>query len=99
MDFLNSIPASIFEFVGIIAGLTACLVILIQLIKEYKSNVPSSLSNIFLIGWLFIYAFWGLYGVRFDTMALWLTNAIAVSLQIALCVIVFKKKVRQPKND
>ena len=99
MDYLNSIPASIFEFVGIVAGLTACFVILIQLIKEYKSNAPSSLSNTFLIGWLFIYAFWGLYGVRFDTLALWLTNAIAVNLQIALCVIVFRKKARQSKID
>ena len=99
MDFLDSIPGAVFEFVGIIAGLTACFVILIQLIKEYKSNAPSSLSNTFLIGWLFIYVFWGLYGVRFDTMALWLTNAIAVSLQIALCAVVFRKKARQTEKD
>lgn len=99
MDFLDSIPATLFEFVGIIAGLTACFVILIQLIKEYKSNAPSSLSKTFLIGWLFIYAFWGLYGVRFDTMALWLTNAIAVSLQTALCVVVFRKKARLAAKD
>ncbi|MBY5959689.1 hypothetical protein KUV50_16160 [Membranicola marinus] len=98
MNYLDSIPAALFEFVGIIAGLTACFVILIQLIKEYKSSAPSSLSNTFLIGWLFIYAFWGLYGVRFDTMALWLTNAIAVSLQAMLCVIVFRKKARHSRK-
>lgn len=92
VDYLKSIPASLFELIGVIAGLTGCLVVLIQLIKEYKSNDPSSLSTIFLMGWLFIYAFWGLYGVRFETIALWLTNAIAFVLQIILCAVVFKKK-------
>lgn len=99
MDYLKSIPAPLFEFVGIIAGLTASFTILIQLIKEYRSDAPSSLSNAFLIGWLFIYVFWGLYGVRFDTVALWLTNSIAVILQTILCVIVFKKKALKPNRD
>ena len=94
MNYLKSIPASLFEFIGIIAGLSACLVLFIQLIKEYRSNGPSSLTTTFLFGWLFIYAFWGLYGVRFETKALWLTNAIALVLQIALCIVVLKKGKR-----
>lgn len=96
MDYIKSIPASSFEFIGIIAGLVGCFVVLIQLIKEYKSRKPSSLSSIFLIGWLFIYAFWGLYGIRFETIALWLTNAIAVVIQTSLCVVVFRKRKRAP---
>tara|TARA_R110002049_G_scaffold47596_2_gene137133 strand:+ start:289760 stop:290059 length:300 start_codon:yes stop_codon:yes gene_type:complete len=94
-DFLRSIPASLFELIGIIAGLTGCLILLIQLIKESKSNNPSSLTTAFLMGWLFIYAFWGLYGMRFETIALWFTIAIAFVLQLILCTVVFKKKIRQ----
>ena len=95
MDFIKSIPASTFEFVGVIAGLAGCFVVFVQLIKEYKSNEPSSLSTTFLIGWLFIYMFWCLYGIRFDTIALWLTNAIAVVIQTSLCLVVFKKRRRR----
>ena len=92
MDFIKSIPATSFEFIGILAGLAGCFVLSVQLIKEYKSDIPSSLSSTFLIGWLFIYAFWGFYGIRFDTVALWLTNTIAVIIQISLCIVVFKKR-------
>jgi len=92
MEYIKSTPASSFEFIGIIAGLAGCFVVLIQLIKEYKSDKPSSLSSTFLIGWLFIYAFWGLYGIRFETIAIWLTNTIAVVIQTSLCVVVFKKR-------
>lgn len=91
MDYLMSIPADLFEIIGLIAGFSACFVVLIQVIKEYKTSDPSSLSNTFLIGWLLIYTFWLLYGIRFETKALWLTNAIAIGLQTALCMVVFRK--------
>lgn len=92
MDFLYHIPESIFETIGVIFGFGACFVIAIQVYKEYRSNTPSTLSLGFLIGWIFIYLFWGLYGVRFGAMALWLTNGIAVIVQTALLVIVLKKR-------
>ena len=92
MNVLQFIPEPIFEAIGICAGLTACIVVAIQVWKEYKSTLPSSLSMGYVIGWVFIYAFWGLYGIRFETIALWLTNGIAVILQIALCMIVIKKR-------
>ncbi|MBC6999372.1 hypothetical protein [Cytophaga sp. FL35] len=91
MDYLMSIPADLFEVIGLIAGFSACFVVLIQVIKEYRSTAPSSLSKTFLIGWLLIYTFWLLYGIRFETIALWLTNAIAICLQSALCLVVFRK--------
>lgn len=69
MDYLMSIPADLFEIIGLIAGFSACFVVLIQVIKEYKTSDPSSLSNTFLIGWLLIYTFWLLYGIRFETKA------------------------------
>ena len=92
MDFLNLIPESAFETVGVFAGLAGCFVIGIQVRKEYKTKMPSSLSMGFIVGWIFIYFFWGLYGVRFGTIALWFTNSIAVILQILLFVIVIKKR-------
>lgn len=98
MEFLHFIPASIFETIGVFAGLTACLVVAVQVRKEYLSKMPSSLSMAFLIGWVFIYAFWGLYGIRFEAVALWLTNGIAVMLQLLLCVIVLRKRKYSVKS-
>lgn len=92
MNFINSIPEHIFESIGIAAGLSACVVIAIQVYKEYRFKGPSSLSNGFIFGWVVIYLFWCFYGIRFNAIALWLTNAIAVLLQLILCFIVIKKR-------
>ena len=91
MNLLNSIPAVVFEAVGTVAGLAACTVLLIQIIKEYKSDEKSSLSMSFVIGWVFIYLFWKLYGIRFNAIAMYITNAFALVLQITLLIIVLKK--------
>jgi len=93
MNFLEFVPVAAFEIMGIVAGLSACFVVSAQVWKEYKSDQPSSLSNIFLFGWLLIYMFWGLYGIRFEAVALWLTNGIALILQILLCIVVFRKRL------
>ncbi|NKI26889.1 hypothetical protein SAMN04487911_12922 [Arenibacter nanhaiticus] len=92
MSFLHSIPESIFETIGITAGLGACFVIAIQVYKEFKFKGLSSLSYGFVFGWVFIYLFWCFYGIRFNTVALWLTNGIAVVLQTTLCFIVVRKR-------
>ena len=92
MEVLNHIPASIFETIGIIAGLTACFTVAAQVRKEYFNKMPSSLSLVFLIGWVFIYSFWFLYGIRFGALAIWLTNGIAVVLQILLFMVVIRKR-------
>ena len=94
MDFLDSIPSSIFEAVGIFAGLTACFTVAVQVRKEYLLKVPSSLSSTFLFGWVFIYGFWCLYGIRFEAVAIWLTNGVAVILQVVLLIVVFQKRSR-----
>jgi len=93
MNILDFIPVSAFEVMGIVAGLSACFVVSVQVRKEFLSDTPSSLSKVFLFGWLLIYTFWCLYGIRFDAVALWLTNAIAVVLQILLCIVVIKKNL------
>ncbi len=91
MNFLQSIPESIFEIIGFSIGFFVCIITAIQIIKEYKSKQSSSLSPGYVMGWLFVYSFWALYGLRFEAIALWTTNSLALLLQIGLCVIVFKK--------
>ena len=98
MNFIYNIPENIFESIGIAAGLSACLVIAIQVYKEFKFKGPSSLSNGFIFGWVFIYLFWCLYGIRFNTVALWLTNSITVMLQLTLCFVVIKKRRTYPSQ-
>ena len=92
MNFLDFIPGYIFESIGFIAGITACFVIALQVIKEYKSKQPSSLSHGYVIGWGLIFIFWGLYGIRFDAIALWTTNSIASILQAILFIVIVKKQ-------
>ncbi|MBI9017084.1 MAG: hypothetical protein JEZ07_07485 [Phycisphaerae bacterium] len=96
MDFLDFIPTDIFEFIGIIAGLVASVVISFQVNKEWRDKNPSSLSLIFIVGWLLIFLFWLLYGIRFRAIALWLPNCFAVVLQSLLLIAVIKKN---PKKD
>jgi len=92
MDFLDFIPKSIFEGIGVFAGIGVSLIILSQIIKEYRSQQPSTLTLGFLFGWLIIYTFWCLYGIRMGTIAIWMSNALAIALQLLLCIIVIRKK-------
>lgn len=91
MDFLDHISATAFETIGLIAGLMGCLVIAIQLVKEVRVKEPSSMSMGFVSGWFFIYVFWALYGVRFDALALIITNCVAMILQLSLWITVVRK--------
>lgn len=36
MDFLDFVPAPVFETIGTMTGLTSCTVVLVQLIKEWQ---------------------------------------------------------------
>lgn len=92
METLQSIPQSLFETVGIFAGLFGCTVIGIQVVKEYQTPYRSSLSFAFLFGWLLIYMFWAIYGLRFNALALLIPNTIATLLQIGMIAIVIKKR-------
>ena len=93
MNFLDFVPVAIFEAMGIVAGLSACFVVTVQVWKEHRSHHPSSLTNVFLFGWLLIYLFWCFYGIRFEAIAMWFTNGIAFMLQVLLCFVVLKKRV------
>ncbi len=92
MDFLDFIPVNIFEGIGTFAGLVACAVVAVQVVKEWQDKNPSSLAMVYVVGWVIIFAFWFLYGIRFRAIALWLTNSIALLLQLALLVVVLRKR-------
>lgn len=81
---LDRVAAAHWEVVGVGMGLLACASIASQLVRELSSRAPSSLSVPFLCGFALVYAFWFLYGLRFRRKAVWLSNALAVVLQLML---------------
>jgi uncharacterized protein with PQ loop repeat len=83
--------AAIWEFAGVFGGVASCICIFVQVMTEYNSRQPSTISMIYLLGFLMSYIFWMLYGIRFRHIAIWLPNGIAMTLQIALCIIVLIK--------
>jgi uncharacterized protein with PQ loop repeat len=89
--WLERIGDAHWERVGLAMGLLACASIASQLVHELSSKGPSSLSWPFLLGFALVYAFWFLYGLRFRRVAIWLSNGIAVVLQILLTVVAVLK--------
>jgi uncharacterized protein with PQ loop repeat len=98
MDILQSIPASIFETTGLIVGIGANIVIGIQVFKEYKSDQPSSLSLGYVVGWWLIFLFWFFYGLRFDAVAITISNGLATVIQTILFFVVIRKRKRLTHN-
>ena len=92
MNFLDFIPKNTFEVVGVVIGIMTCLVISFQLAKEWRDRNPSSMGITYVVGWLIIFIFWILYGVRFRAMAICLTNFVASLLQVGLLIIVLRKR-------
>jgi len=93
-ELLNFIPDSVFEALGLFVGFAACFVIAIQVVKEYRIPLASSMSMGYVSGWIGVYLFWALYGFRFGVMALAITNCIAVTLQSILFILVWRKRKR-----
>jgi len=79
------------ERVGLAMGFLACASIASQLVDELSSRTPSSLSWPFLLGFALVYGFWLLYGLRFRRMAIWLSNGVAVVLQLLLTAVTLLK--------
>lgn len=88
---LSKVPERLFETLGVCFGLSVSALIAVQIHAEWISRTPSSLSPIFLGGFLVSYLFWFLYGVRFRRFAVWFANLIAVFLQIVLLVVVARR--------
>jgi MtN3 and saliva related transmembrane protein len=88
---LERIKEAHWERVGLAMGLLACASIASQLVHELSSRTPSSLSRPFLVGFALVYAFWFLYGLRFRREAIWLSNGVAVVLQLLLTAVAVLK--------
>jgi hypothetical protein len=90
--WLERIGDAWWERVGLAMGLLACASIASQLVHELLSPGPSSLSWAFLSGFALVYAFWFLYGLRFRHVAIWLSNGVAMALQLALALVAVLKR-------
>ena len=80
------------EAAGIVMGSVGCLAIASQIVSEARDGRPSSVSYIFIVGFLSMYCFWILYGLRFGRLAIWLPNAVALLLQMVLGAVVLLKR-------
>ncbi len=81
-------PDKYYEVLGVAFGLLASLSIATQVYAEFTRETPSTISPIYAAGFLAIFVFWTLYGVRFRRVALWFTNGIAVVMQTLLLIAV-----------
>jgi len=91
MMTLRSIPERYFEVAGVCIGFTGPVLIALQISAEWTRITPSSLSPGYVVGFLAVYVFWFLYGLRFNRVALWLGNVLGVVLQTVLLVLVLLK--------
>jgi hypothetical protein len=67
--FLSKNSESAFESVGLCVGGIGPILIFVQIHAEWVSKTPSTLSPGYLAGFLIIYFFWFLYGLRFRRVA------------------------------
>jgi len=88
---LSKIPESTFEAIGVCVGFVGPVLITLQLHAEWVNKAPSSLSPGYLTGFLMVYLFWFLYGLRFRRIALWLGNLMGVVLQALLIALALFK--------
>jgi hypothetical protein len=88
---LNRIPEKYFEIAGTVFGLLASVTIATQVYAEYTTDMPSTVSVIYVLGFLVIFLFWTIYGLRFKRPALWITNGIAVLMQAVLLLVILLK--------
>ena len=88
---MSRIPEKYFEIAGTGFGLLASVSIAVQVYKEFTTDTPSTVSVLYALGFLAIFVFWTLYGVRFKRVALWLTNGIATFMQVLLLVAILVK--------
>jgi hypothetical protein len=88
---LSHIPARWFEVCGTAAAGLAWVAIGAQISHELAATGPSQLAYANVVGFLLNFAFWTLYGLRFDRPAVWIGNLVAVSLQLVLLVLMWHK--------
>ena len=88
---LSNISEKTFEATGVCIGFVGPVLIVLQLHAEWINKAHSSLSPGYLAGFLLVYLFWFLYGLRFRRLAVWLGNLMGVVLQALLLGLVLFK--------
>ena len=88
---LDAISERVWEKLGVTFGAVACATIGHQVVHEWRTPGPSSVSLWFVGGFFVIYLFWFLYGVRFSRLAIWLPNALAAAMQLAFAAVILAK--------
>ncbi|MFA6287047.1 MAG: hypothetical protein WC661_06630 [Opitutaceae bacterium] len=84
---LRKIPDSVFEATGTVVGFAASMLIALQIQAELGRESRSTLSISYVGGFMLIFLFWTVYGLRFKRIAMWLTNGTATVLQATLLAI------------
>ena len=88
---LAVIPDRVWDNLGVLFGVLACGTIGYQVLHEWRTSVPSSVSIWFVAGFLLVYVFWFFYGIRFGRRGIWLPNAVAAVLQVLFAGAVLAK--------
>ena len=88
---LRALSDRAWDNLGVLVGVVACGTILYQVLREWRTTAPSSVSIWFVAGFLFVYLFWFLYGVRFGRRGIWLPNAVAAVLQVLFAAAIMAK--------
>lgn len=88
---LSAVSDRAWEVAGMVFGAIGAVSIGYQILHELRTPGRSSVSVWFVAGFLSIYVFWLLYGIRFRRPAIWLSNAAASALQLILGAVVILK--------
>ena len=88
---LQTISDTAWDNLGVLVGCLACGTIGYQVLHEWRTTAPSSVSIWFVVGFLFVYAFWFMYGIRFGRRGIWLPNAVAGILQVMFALVILTK--------
>ena len=90
-DWFRGTSERAWDNTGVAAGALSCATIGHQILHEWRTAEPSSVSIHFVGGFFAIYLFWFLYGVRFRRRGIWLSNAVAAALQVLFALVVLGK--------
>ncbi|KZN29072.1 hypothetical protein [Pseudoalteromonas luteoviolacea] len=86
-NFLSS-NERYWDVAGILFGAIAGIALLGQLFNEMERQGDSTLSMTFLFGYVVVFSFWLLYGVRFKRPAIIVTNLACLILQSWIVIVV-----------
>jgi hypothetical protein len=84
---MNRIPEPWWEHAGTLISGVAWISISAQAWAECRSSRPSTLSFVNICGFLAVFVFWTLYGLRFRRRAIFVGNAVACVMQGVLLVV------------